>query len=132
MKIVLSVSIWFKYNLACHLRSQCDVPEQLLAEALLKKVWIQTKLVISIFELKHFIAFKDDLDMKILTQVQSPANSDGLVNELEGVAPLTDVNLRGNRWVEITATDGDNNFYHTDDVIGNPTSIDEGKNKNFC
>lgn len=50
------------------IRSQCDVPEQLLAEALLKKV-------------------------------QSPANSDGLVNELEGVAPLTDVNLsgRGNR-----------------------------------
>jgi len=49
-----------------NIRSQCDVPEQLLAEALLKKV-------------------------------QSPANSDGLVNELEGVAPLTDVNLRGNR-----------------------------------
>merc|ERR1711970_1507866 len=46
------------------IRSQCDVPEQLLAEALLKKV-------------------------------QSPANSDGLVNELEGVAPLTDVNLSG-------------------------------------
>jgi len=46
-----------------NIRSQCDVPEQLLAEALLKKV-------------------------------QSPANSDGLVNELEGVEPLTDVNLR--------------------------------------
>jgi len=49
-----------------NIRSQCDVPEQLLAEALLKKV-------------------------------QSPANSDGLVNELEGVEPLTDVNLSGNR-----------------------------------
>jgi len=47
-----------------NIRSQCDVPEQLLAEALLKKV-------------------------------QSPANSDGLVNELEGVEPLTDVNLSG-------------------------------------
>jgi len=47
-----------------NIRSQCDVPEQLLAEALLKKV-------------------------------QHPANSDGLVNELEGVEPLTDVNLSG-------------------------------------
>jgi len=55
-----------------NIRSQCDVPEQLLAEALLKKV-------------------------------QSPANSDGLVNELEGVAPFTDVNLsgRGNRQEQV-------------------------------
>jgi len=44
-----------------NIRSQCDVPEQLLALALMKKV-------------------------------QSPENSDGLVNELVGVEPLTDVN----------------------------------------
>jgi len=53
-----------------NIRSQCDVPEQLLAEALLKKV-------------------------------QSPANSDGLVNELEGVEPLTDVNLRQGQGVNL-------------------------------
>ena len=35
--------VWFRYLKASHLRSQCDVPEQLLAEALLKKVGIWTK-----------------------------------------------------------------------------------------
>ena len=137
-------------------RSQCDVPEQLLAEALLKKVYSENKFFnpqkdlqwkqchkiqktciakkkrISFlastnnFAVKHrqqpkLQAFLDpkpkflstntyDTDVAAhcslqlhTAQVQNPANEDGLVNELEGVAPLTDVNLsgRGRRWKNI-------------------------------